>query len=251
MNRSDVTIFNFSGIYESEDFYRKAENPRFISCKKITGTNCICDDYARKDLLRLMDEQGCPSEGIHFIDSGNYHYLSELLVSRLKEPVTLLLFDHHPDMQPSAFGDILSCGSWVKNALDAEGNIKQVIAIGVDKVLAEKVSPIYQDRVNFYQFQDCIGSDRILKLPQAPAFPIYLSIDKDVISETELCMNWDQGDMRSEELFLLLQHVIRQYRIAGVDICGECAADQDNGMPEDAVLRSNRWNTQVLSILMK
>ncbi|MBP7347330.1 MAG: arginase family protein [Butyrivibrio sp.] len=251
MNRNDVTIFDFSGIYESEDFYRKAENPRFISCKDITGTNCICDEYAQKALLQLMEEKNCPSEGIHFIDSGNYHYMSELLIRRLKEPVTLLLFDHHPDMQPSAFGDILSCGSWVKNALDAGGNIKQVIAIGVDNALAEEVSSLYYGSVHFYQFQDCMGEGGVLKLPQEPAFPIYLSVDKDVISETELCTNWDQGDMQSEALFLLLKHVLGQYRIAGADICGECAPDQDTGIAQDAISRSNRWNAQILSLLMK
>ena len=251
MNRNDVTIFNFSGIYESEDFYRKAENPRFISCKDITGTNCICDEYAQNALLQLMEERKCPSEGIHFIDSGNYHYLSELLIRRLKEPVTLLLFDHHPDMQPSAFGDILSCGSWVKNALDIGEKVKQVIAIGVDKVLAAKVDPQYHDRVRFYQIEDCIRQDGIMRLPQEPSFPIYLSVDKDVIAETELCTNWDQGDMQSKELFALLRYMIRHYKVTGADICGECALDQENAVGEDAVSRSSGWNEQILSILMQ
>ena len=165
--------------------------------------------------------------------------------------IFFLLFDHHPDMQPSAFGDILSCGSWVKNALDKGENVKQVIAIGVDKALADKVDPQYHDRVRFYQIEDCIRQDGIMRLPQEPSFPIYLSVDKDVIAETELCTNWDQGDMQSEELFALLRYMIRHYKIAGADICGECAPDQDSNIREDAISRSSGWNEQILSILMQ
>ena len=54
-----------------------------------------------------------PAEGVHFIDSGNYHYLTKFWTDKLETPFSLIVFDHHPDMQPPLFDNILSCGSWV------------------------------------------------------------------------------------------------------------------------------------------
>ena len=50
------------------------------------------------------------AEGIHFLDSGNYHYVTKLWLDQVKEPFDLLVLDHHTDLQQPMFGDILSCG---------------------------------------------------------------------------------------------------------------------------------------------
>ena len=38
------------------------------------------------------------NKGITFIGSGNYHYVSHLLLEEINKPFTLILFDHHTDM---------------------------------------------------------------------------------------------------------------------------------------------------------
>ena len=252
MKKSDVTVFDFSGIYEGEDFYLKIKNPRFISCRDITGTNCICDTYAQKELQSRMDTAGCAADGIHFIDSGNYHYMSELMLRQIGEPVTLILLDHHPDMQPSAFGnDILSCGSWVRNALDRQQNVAQVIAVGVDHRLADSISPEYSDRVHFYDAEECRDVNGGISLPQEPLYPVYLSIDKDVLRTDEMITNWDQGTMKTDEVFDLVNYLLDHYLVLGTDICGECAPDQETDDLQKAVDISNDWNERILSILME
>ena len=56
--------------------------------------------------------------GIHFIDSGDYHYISKIMTDFIKEPFTLVLIDHHTDMQDASLGgDILSCGNWAKKGI--------------------------------------------------------------------------------------------------------------------------------------
>ena len=46
-----------------------------------------------------------------FIDSGDFHYLTEYWVSRIHEPFSLIVFDHHPDMQqPEWEGVVLQSG---------------------------------------------------------------------------------------------------------------------------------------------
>ncbi|MCH4190714.1 MAG: arginase family protein [Butyrivibrio sp.] len=251
MEKTDVTVFDFSGIYESEDFYLQIKNPRFISCRDIPGTNCICDENAQHMLMERMNEAGCCAMGIHFIDSGNYHYMSELMIRQVTDSMTLVLMDHHPDMQPSAFGDILSCGSWVKNVLDHHGNVEQVIAIGVDEALSAQVSPEYRSKVHFYPAHACMDGEGNICMPEEPRFPIYLSVDKDVIGPDELITNWDQGTMRADEVCNMVSYLQEHYLLLGMDICGECAPDQEVCDLRKAVEASNAWNERILSILMK
>lgn len=92
-----VTIMNFTGIYESETFYRH-ESVRWLDCRRIKGTNCYCDEEAERELAELIAPY--PPSGIHFIDSGNYHYMTKLWTDKLTAPFDLILIDHHPDMQP-------------------------------------------------------------------------------------------------------------------------------------------------------
>ena len=37
--------------------------------------------------------------GIHFLDSGNYHYVTGIMTEQIKQGFSLILFDHHTDMQ--------------------------------------------------------------------------------------------------------------------------------------------------------
>ena len=61
----------------------------------------------RKQSQRLINEQKIyPTAGIHFIDSGNYHYMTRLWLTRMDQPFCLLVYDNHTDMQPPAFGGI-------------------------------------------------------------------------------------------------------------------------------------------------
>ena len=65
--------------------------------------------------------------------------MSKLWTDRVQEPFTLIVFDHHPDMQPPRFGGILSCGGWVKEVLDNNKFIQNAIIIGVKNELVETI----------------------------------------------------------------------------------------------------------------
>ena len=105
-----LTLMNFSHVYENEKFYL-SEEYNWVDCTNINGTNGYCDESA----LAILKEkvQAIKAEGIHFIDSGNYHYISHLWLEKIVEDFILVVFDHHSDMMRPAFGDILSCGSWL------------------------------------------------------------------------------------------------------------------------------------------
>lgn len=121
---------NFSGIYETESFYETVpqENRIWLDCRTIPGTNCYCDEEGERELKERMEPLG--AEGIHFLDSGNYHYVTKLWLDQVKEPFDLLVLDHHTDLQQPMFGDILSCGGWIRASLEENPYLNRVFLAG-------------------------------------------------------------------------------------------------------------------------
>ena len=214
--KAGVAVLNLSGIYEQESFYLSDKSSRFVDLKDISGTNCYCDDEAAIEILRRLGDD--PS-GIHFIDSGNYHYISALFLRKIKEPFSLVVLDHHPDMQRPMF-DILSCGGWVADVLENNEFVRDVHIIGADRKLIGELEEDVRRRAFFYNIDD-------VQLPDT-GFPVYLSIDKDVISSSELRTNWDQGEASMDFVISFAKDLLMSGReVLAVDICGECAIDQE------------------------
>ena len=142
-----IIIMNFTGVYDYEAF---ARNNKFIwlDCRHLYGTEGYCDRDGTLALKRMIADY--PAEGVHFIDSGNYHYLTKFWTDKLETPFSLIVFDHHPDMQPPLFDNILSCGSWVKDILDHNNNCKKVIIVGSSDKLIQAVPKGYERQVRFY-----------------------------------------------------------------------------------------------------
>ena len=124
---NNIVIMNFTGVYENQEFYQDL-GAVWLELGDIQGTNCYCDEEAEaaiKERISLME----PS-GIHFLDSGNYHYVSKIWLDKIEEEFELLVFDHHTDMQMPMFGNILSCGGWIQAALDTNTRLKRVYLAG-------------------------------------------------------------------------------------------------------------------------
>lgn len=259
--KAEFSVFNFSGIYDEESFYRVDKGSSFcgkvLDLKDISGTNCLCDDEAKAAIKKAVIGSNTFANGVHFIDSGNYHYMSALLLDMVKEPFSLVVLDHHPDMQPSMFGDILSCGSWVKNVLDTNEYVRDVHVIGADRKLIEELDEADRCRVHFYDREDVIldldeenaGTGRLtVKLPETE-YPVYLSIDKDVIRTDYLRTNWDQGEFSALEVLEFTKALLTGKEVIGVDICGECAPDQEGIDLEKAIAQNDQFNRDILELL--
>ena len=104
-NRIPIVLMNFSGIYREEEFWKNRQ-VSWIELQDVCGTNCYCDEEAIAEINKRTENY--PTAGIHFIDSGNYHYMTRLWLTRMDQPFCLLVYDNHTDMQPPAFGGILS-----------------------------------------------------------------------------------------------------------------------------------------------
>lgn len=269
----DVAILNFSTIYDQESFYRSDKSSHFVDLSGISGTNCMCDDEAKNTILKGIAECSMSADngaacsflpyGLHYIDNGNYHYVSSIYLSQVKEPFSLVVLDHHPDMQRPMF-DILSCGGWIVDVLDNNEFVRDVHVIGADKKLIDEIPDADKAKVRFYDIEDVFGKepDGSIKvsLPDS-SFPIYLSIDKDVIKKDELVTNWDQGEAEAMQVLELVRTLKDRsdgtgsglnegnLRLLGIDICGECAMDQEGVDLGRAIAGNDEFNKKVLEIL--
>jgi len=239
-----IIIMNFTHVYEQERFLR---NKRFqwIDCSKINGTNCYCDETAMRTLKQLLAPYS--PEGIHFIDSGNYHYVSKLWTDKINEPFSLIIFDHHPDMQPTLFDNLMSCGCWVKKVLDTNSNIRKVCIIGASDALLQRIKGQFPDQLIFYSEQD-LSHEKGWKRFATNHLnePVYISVDKDVLNKESALTNWDQGSLSLNELEELLTFILRKQDVIGIDICGEDVTPLNWFEAEEAEKKNDYANKALL-----
>lgn len=254
MKEKQVILMNFSGIYERESFYKKYPEERllWIDCRDISGTNCYCDEEGERSLKKKMEVHG--PEGIHFLDSGNYHYVTKLWLDLVKEPFDLLVLDHHTDMQSPMFGDILSCGGWIRTVLEQNPWLNRVFLAGppaeavkeaendLSPRLREKVTWISEEVIRKKEYREnpcCISGSG------EKNYPVYLSVDKDILSFDSACTNWDQGRTEREEAADFIRSFLQGRTFIGADICGENPEGAE-GPEADAQCRINEDTNELL-----
>lgn len=229
-----TTILDFTGVYEAQPFMQELRgraDTRYIGCGDIPGTDCYCDDDAIETIRRRIAEAGITDAcGTHFFDNGNYHYMSKIWTDMIQEPFSLVVFDHHPDMQEPRFGNILSCGGWVKKVVEENPFVDNVVILGVADHLADEFrNDNYQNKVSFIRESEIVtlegrSPDRIHSiLSHSPN--LYISIDKDALSTDYAATNWDQGSLSLEHTKAIIDALARNHKIISVDICGERARD--------------------------
>ena len=227
----ETVIMNFSGIYKNQSFYKDhAEKEIFwTELSDLSGCNCYCDAEAAD---RICEEiQNYTGNGIHFIDSGNYHYMTRLWLEKQQVPFRLLVFDNHTDMQPPAFGGLLSCGGWIAASLEELPLLHEVILVGPDEGAYVQVEPELQQKVCFLSreklsMMTAEEKEDFFKNLDAD-LPLYISVDKDVLCKEDASTTWSQGDMHLSELMSFLEVVLELQNVVGMDVCGE--GDQDSG----------------------
>ena len=105
-------------VYMSSLFSDEGWSPEgavSVDLRHLEGTTCYCDASAEREIIKALGT--LPLNALHWIDGGDFHYLSDIWMRRLDHPVKLVLFDNHPDDQEPAFdGKMLSCGGWVAHS---------------------------------------------------------------------------------------------------------------------------------------
>lgn len=219
-------IMDFSGIYEEQQFW-KGKEASWVEARDIPGTNCYCDEDAMNEIRSRIAPYS--SREIHFIDSGNYHYMTRIWLEKISESFDLLVFDNHTDMQPPAFGGLLSCGGWIYDSVMELPLLQKVILIGPDEEAFSRVEPEIQKKVEFLSREKLRGMELMEILDfvkeQTGKNPLYISIDKDVLCPEDADTNWSQGDMRLETMVRCLECAVSRCKAGDILSTGSENAD--------------------------
>ena len=121
-------------------------------------------------------------------------------MEQIKEPFSLVLFDYHDDMRHKALYEFSDCGSWARDILLNHPYLQQMIIIGPEQKQADELSNI-EERLVCISIQELENEKAEKKLEKIKKnIPVYISIDKDVLSNSYAVTNWNQGRMSLEML---------------------------------------------------
>lgn len=263
--KNENLILDFTHVY-CDEYIKDIDRFRYMDCSDIEETDMYCSKEAYKRIWEKIKPYGI--QGIHYIDSGNYHYITKIITDHIDEPFGLVMYDHHTDMQIPMVPGMMSCGDWAGQALSQNKNLRQLVMVGppekdIDQTL-ESYNGSQSGRLLIFSAEDLHGGllENKLKLIRTD-LPLYISIDKDVLGTEDCETNWSQGDMSIDGLERLLGVFlggqgeernydacrnderyagdIRHSRILGIDICGEIQTD----IPVPEYLEAEEKNEKV------
>ncbi|NGQ93893.1 arginase family protein [Brevibacillus sp. SYP-B805] len=217
-----ITLLNFDGTLTQQKLLSRYPG-EWIDLSDIRGSQGYCEMPSLQTIKKRL--QSRKYKGITLIGNGNYHYVSYLLLSELKQPFSLVLFDHHTDLALHEDGSMISCGSWVTFALNTYPLLQHVVIIGANTSngrfdagkMPGNVTVISENEVKQSSVIRMEAKLRALLKDQ----PVYISVDKDVLDKNHATTNWDQGSMTLLQLLELIRDLKQSNPVLGVDICGE------------------------------
>jgi arginase family enzyme len=246
-----------------------------------------------EDVSSLVEEVHPHGPTISFYGSGDFHHVSLALVRRLTQPFNLLVLDNHPDWMRSI--PFLHCGTWLYHAARLP-NVKRVFHWGGDvdfdnyyqwmapwsllrsgkitvcpavrrfergawatvphqSVRAQPYLPASASRIS-----DLLAPIRV----DLRQYPLYLSLDKDVMCAEHAPVNWDSGHLAIDEVCEIVGAFLQAAngKLAGMDVVGDWSPVRVNGLlrrsmhhlmhpllsinPDDARRQNERVNRHVL-----
>lgn len=182
--------------------------------------------------------------------SGDFHHITLALLERVAGPFNLLVLDKHPDWMKGI--PFLHCGTWLHHALRMS-NLNRVFHCGGERdfdngyrslapwgALESGRIVVFPARRRFRRGRWKRVSTRPLLTSTHPVeamasrlvdafredlgrMPLYVSIDKDVLTSEEAAVNWDSGLLTLDDAVSVLRAFLgaARGRLAGADILGD------------------------------
>ncbi len=188
------------------------------------------------------------NHGTVFLGSGDFHHVTRALVARRAADgmFNVVVLDNHPDNMRFPFG--IHCGSWVRHvaALPWVGHVHVLGITSRDVAVAHAwenyftplrsgkltnwcigVDTAWAARIGlgerFLSFDSMAGLlDRFSESVRHDPTPVYLTIDKDVLSTAAAHTNWDQGCMSEADMMETIAFFLG--RLIGSDITGDVSS---------------------------
>lgn len=204
--------------------------------------------------------QASTKNAITFLGSGDFHHISHILIEQFSQPLSLIIFDFHPDWD--TLPPYMACGSWVTRALRSS-NILKCILIGVAscdisgwQLVSANLASLKDNRVEIYPYAHKPSRVFLKKIPKNISLKVkkgclynkiywdelkgknlreffalllkrlatkqvYISIDKDCLKKEYALTNWEEGLLSLEDLVDMLKAIKENLDIVGMDITGD------------------------------
>ena len=212
--KNNHLILEFSHVYCDENI-PKNTGIHWLDCSEIEECDLYCSRQAEEKIREKIKPYGI--HGIHFLDSGNYHYVTEIMTSQIQKEFQLVVFDHHTDMQKPMIEHMTSCGDWAGKVLETNPWLQQLVLIGPQESDIEQLyrendglmnhKEIAEKLLTFSAEEIRSGEDKNKISKIKKNLLVYISIDKDILDKQYTETNWSQGNMSLQMLERLLSHL--------------------------------------------
>jgi arginase family enzyme len=296
----DVRILDLDGSLTAQPALRR-HAPRVVPAREWgprLRLACRSGRFRRfeQELARHLGPAADDAPAVTLVGSGDFHHVSLALARRQPGPFNLLVLDNHPDWMCGI--PFLHCGTWLRHAA-ALPNVRNVFHVGGDVD--------FDNRFRWLAPWRWLRTGRVVVLPARRRFqgrpwgdvpheplrpwsaarltarrldallrphrdelarcPLYVSLDKDVMSAADAVVNWDSGHLELAEVRVVLEGFARAAggRLAGVDVVGDWSPVQVDGwfrrlfhltehpplavVPEEARRVNERTNLALLEVL--
>lgn len=196
-----------------------------IDLKDLSSTKYMC---SKKVLDSISEKIKKVENSLFFLGAGEYHHFTYMLLKKFDKTLSLIVIDKHVDYSDTYQG-FITCGSWLKDA----AGLNQIVEIFV---LSEEKKNVHNSKIKIFSPLEY----KKIK----PHLPVYISIDKDILTKSSINTTWDQGHCQPKTLIEIVLHFTSSFEIVGADICGEPPAHFF--LPEHK--KSENINIQLLSL---
>lgn len=214
--------------------------------------------------VALANAAGCATDDepcTTLYGSGDFHHVSLALLRRLQGPFNLVVFDNHPDWMRGV--PLMHCGTWLYHAARLP-QVQRIYHIGGDvdfdnyyqwlapwrllesgKITVFPAWRTFQGRrwrkIVHTPLRDhadaSVATDRWRDLLSPYSedllrWPLYVSLDKDVMRADEAPVNWDSGHLTLREVCDGLECLMEITRgnLLGMDIVGDWSPVRVQGL---------------------
>ena len=270
-----IRLLNFDGSLKCQQKLILNYSPQILELEDLGPAARLWMSQRTVNLIEQRIKKSS-SNRVTFLGSGDFHHISSLLINQIDQPISLIVFDFHPDWDilPPRFG----CGSWVTQALRNQ-YIRKTLLIGVSStdlswpaIQSANLNSLRKDKLEIYPyfhnptkiFLREVPENRSLSLKRSllstkifwsklkdenlkdffqalilrlPTRKVYISIDKDCLTNEFALTNWEEGKFSLDQLLMMLKIIKDNLDIVGLDITGDYSKSSVLGIIKGAISR--------------
>lgn len=240
-----ITIFNVDGsVTAQKDFLQrfsaKINIKSLLSFKRMARLWCSASEFKRVSSAMQLPNLN----QFALLGSGDYHHLTLALLQQHQTPLTLVLFDNHPDWirPPHQY----HCGTWIYAAARLP-QVARIVIVGLEN--GDLCGKKFQDGdvesylnkkivlLPYTAVEVTIGAEQTVQLQSQlkaslkagvqeilshiATQHVYVSVDKDCLRLDDAITNWEQGTLPLETVTACIAAIRNNHIIVGADTVGD------------------------------